>query len=49
MRLPFAALVLVIALAKLETGLAAEPGIEFFEKKIRPVLAEHCYECHSVG
>lgn len=22
-------------------------GIEFFEKKIRPVLVEHCYECHS--
>jgi hypothetical protein len=27
---------------------AADPeGIEFFEKKIRPVLAERCYECHS--
>ena len=32
---------------------AAEPksvdasGIEFFEKKIRPVLAEHCYSCHA--
>lgn len=22
--------------------------MEFFEKKIRPVLAEHCYKCHSV-
>lgn len=21
--------------------------IEFFEKKIRPVLVERCYECHS--
>ena len=21
--------------------------VEFFEKKIRPVLAEHCYECHN--
>lgn len=21
--------------------------VEFFEKKIRPVLADHCYECHS--
>ena len=21
--------------------------LEFFEKKVRPVLAEHCYECHS--
>jgi len=29
---------------------AAEPTreqIEFFEKKIRPVLVKHCYECHS--
>src|SRR4051794_20525240 len=26
---------------------AAEPGVEFFEKKIRPVLVEHCYKCHS--
>lgn len=29
---------------------AAEPdqaGIEFFERKIRPVLVESCYECHS--
>jgi len=22
-------------------------GIEFFEKKIRPILVEKCYECHS--
>src|SRR5687768_4386016 len=22
-------------------------GIEFFEAKIRPVLAVHCYKCHS--
>lgn len=22
-------------------------SLEFFEKKIRPVLAEHCFECHS--
>ena len=25
----------------------AEDGVEFFEKKIRPVLSEHCYECHG--
>ncbi len=24
-----------------------ESGIEFFEMKIRPVLVEHCYQCHS--
>ncbi len=28
-------------------ALAAPPDVEFFEKKIRPVLTEHCYECHS--
>ncbi|MCI0747079.1 MAG: PSD1 and planctomycete cytochrome C domain-containing protein [Verrucomicrobia subdivision 3 bacterium] len=22
-------------------------GVEFFEKHVRPVLVEHCYECHS--
>ncbi len=27
---------------------AIPPGaIEFFEKKVRPVLVQHCYECHS--
>ena len=26
----------------------AEPAsLEFFEKEIRPLLANHCYECHS--
>ncbi len=36
-------------------GLAAEPsnklspeGVEFFEKRIRPILVANCYECHSV-
>ncbi len=30
--------------------MAADPSpqqVEFFEKKIRPVLAEHCYSCHG--
>ncbi len=26
---------------------AAADGVEFFEKEIRPILAAHCYECHS--
>ncbi|MEZ5386444.1 MAG: PSD1 and planctomycete cytochrome C domain-containing protein [Prosthecobacter sp.] len=26
---------------------AAAKGIAFFENKIRPVLVEHCYKCHS--
>ena len=25
----------------------AKEGVEFFEKRIRPVLVEHCYQCHS--
>ncbi|MFN0075552.1 MAG: c-type cytochrome domain-containing protein, partial [Prosthecobacter sp.] len=25
----------------------AEAGTELFESKIRPLLVEHCYECHS--
>ncbi|HYV32088.1 MAG TPA: DUF1549 domain-containing protein, partial [Candidatus Binatia bacterium] len=31
-------------------GAAADPasaGLEFFEKKIRPLLVAHCYQCHS--
>ena len=24
-----------------------EKGVEFFEKNVRPILVEHCYECHS--
>ena len=28
--------------------LANNPSdLDFFENKIRPVLAEHCYECHN--
>jgi hypothetical protein len=26
---------------------AQDTGIDFFEKKIRPILVEHCYSCHS--
>ena len=29
--------------------LAKKGGINFFEKEIRPILIEHCYECHSSG
>ncbi len=44
------------ALALVILGLAATAraddkptpeGIEFFEKKVRPVLVKHCYSCHS--
>lgn len=36
-----------LALSGAETAPSVE-DLEFFETKIRPVLAEHCYECHSV-
>ena len=41
----------VFVLATMQTVAAnAEPtpeAVEFFEKRIRPVLVEQCYECHS--
>jgi cytochrome c553 len=44
-------LILGLAIAGLIAGRAAaqdtEAGIAFFEAKIRPVLAEHCYACHG--
>jgi hypothetical protein len=27
---------------------SGDAGLDFFEKKVRPVLVEHCYGCHSV-
>ena len=27
--------------------LASGDGIAFFEKQVRPILVEHCYECHA--
>jgi hypothetical protein len=42
--IPLATLVMVVA-----SGPASgdDADVDFFEKKIRPVLVEHCYECHS--
>ena len=33
--------------ASATSSIAQEAEIEFFEKKIRPVLIERCYKCHS--
>ena len=41
--------VAVAAMILLPTLSADEAGIDFFEKKIRPLLVEHCDECHSTN
>ncbi len=38
---------LVLCLATRVCAQSPDSGVEFFEKKIRPVLAEKCYPCHS--
>src|SRR6185503_5735218 len=43
----FVALVLSFYRATAAESPAAASGVSFFEQKIRPVLAEHCYKCHS--
>ncbi|MBC8117062.1 MAG: hypothetical protein H7062_21925, partial [Candidatus Saccharimonas sp.] len=39
----------VAAMIPLTALSADDPGIDFFEKKIRPLLVEHCDECHSTN
>jgi hypothetical protein len=48
-RLPTFALSALFALGGWSARGADADGLEFFEKKIRPLLAERCYECHSAG
>ncbi len=38
---------LLVGVVSVTTAVADEPGVAFFEKRIRPVLVAHCYECHS--
>src|SRR4051812_28379223 len=40
---------IAVLLAAAATAAAADPGVEFFEAKVRPVLVEHCYKCHSAA
>jgi Protein of unknown function (DUF1553)/Protein of unknown function (DUF1549)/Planctomycete cytochrome C len=44
-RILFALCALLIAGPAFAQDKAAQ--LEFFEKKVRPVLVQHCYECHS--
>lgn len=47
----FNLIALLSAVASLADAGFASPdeGLRFFEEKIRPVLAEKCYSCHSAG
>src|SRR5687767_2417398 len=50
MNRPQAPLVTLLALLLLPSAAALgadEAGPEFFESRVRPVLAERCYKCHS--
>jgi hypothetical protein len=41
------AMTVVVACGGIAQASPTPEGIAFFESKIRPVLAEHCYQCHS--
>jgi hypothetical protein len=43
----FALILALMPLGALRAQDADPDGIEFFEKKIRPVLVDRCYSCHS--
>ena len=47
----FALLVVWLSAIAVTTCAADAPAgdNEFFEKKIRPIFVEHCYECHGAG
>jgi hypothetical protein len=45
--LPWRVVTLSLCLAFCVPEAAADPGLDLFEKKIRPLLVEHCYKCHS--
>ena len=37
----------IVALLAPAAARSQDAGIEFFEKKVRPILVERCYKCHS--
>src|ERR1700688_3307103 len=39
----------ILCLACATIALAQESGDEFFETRIRPVLANNCYSCHTTS
>jgi mono/diheme cytochrome c family protein len=42
-----AALCAAVSFLRVEAATPDAAQIEFFESKIRPIFAEHCYKCHS--
>jgi hypothetical protein len=48
-RAPVALLVLGVCAGPLFSAEPASEAAEFFEKKVRPVLVEHCFKCHGNG
>src|SRR6186713_3198600 len=42
-------LFILLALISSARAALAPEGVEFFESRIRPVLAQDCYECHRTG
>ena len=44
---PLLSCLMVLLAWDLSSCAAEQSELEFFEKKIRPVLIEHCYQCHS--
>jgi hypothetical protein len=37
----------IVVLTSYSAAAAAEDPIDFFEKRVRPILVEHCQECHG--
>ena len=44
---PLIALLILLSVPLVEVRGGADEGVEFFEKRIRPLLVENCYKCHS--
>ena len=40
-------LLMIVILKSQELSAQDDPRASFFEKKIRPLLIEHCYGCHA--
>ncbi len=40
-------LAMVLTILSTSASVANDEGLQFFEQKIRPVLVQHCYSCHS--